>query len=129
MSSPQRYVRRPDCPVAAVRLALDTDGLVYRKWGAQQRAKTGDWLVDNDGDVYTVDADVFARTYRQTGVGAYVKSTPVWAERASQPGRVPTKEGETPYAAGDYIVSNDPEGTDAYAMPAERFNRLYMLDQ
>src|SRR5512143_2772130 len=58
----RRYVRRPDRPVAAVRLALDTAGLIYRKWGGEQRAKPGDWIVDNDGDVYTVDADVFART-------------------------------------------------------------------
>ena len=63
----RRYVRRPDRPVTAVRLALDTDGLVYRKWGGEQRAKPGDWIVDNDGDVYTVDADVFERTYRQIG--------------------------------------------------------------
>ena len=57
--------------MAAVRLALNTDGLVYQKWGGEQRAKPGDWIVDNDGDVYSVDADVFARTYRQTATGAY----------------------------------------------------------
>ena len=61
---PRRYVRRPDRPVAAVRLALETDGLIYRKWGGEQRAKAGDWIVDNEGDVYTVDADVFARRRR-----------------------------------------------------------------
>src|SRR5262245_52778625 len=103
----RRYIRRPDRPVAAVRLSLETDGLVYRKWGGDQRAKTGDWIVDNDGDVYTVDADVFARTYRQTATGAYVKTTPVWAERASRAGFVKTKEGSTQYNAGDYIVSNN----------------------
>ncbi len=68
-STRRRYVRRPDRPVAAVRLSLDTDGLVYRKWGAEQRAKPGDWIVDNDGDVYTVDAESFALTYRATGTG------------------------------------------------------------
>src|SRR5213595_912322 len=91
----RRYTRRPDRSVAAVRLALDTDGFVYRKWGGEQRAKPGDWIVDNDGDVYTVDADVFARTYRRTAVGAYVKTTPVWAERATHTGSVKTKEGST----------------------------------
>jgi len=79
----RRYRRRPDRPIAAVRLALETGGLVYRKWGSEQRGKPGDWIVDNDGDVYTVDADVFARTYRQTGLGTYVKATPVWAEQAA----------------------------------------------
>ena len=36
-------------------------GLTYRKWGGEQRAKPGDWLVDNGGEVDTVDAESFAR--------------------------------------------------------------------
>ena len=128
MAHPRRslYVRRPDRPVAAVRLLLDTDGLVYRKWGGEQRAKHGDWIVDNDGDVYTVDADVFARTYRQTAIGAYVKSTPVWALRATEAGSVKTKEGFTHYRPGDYLVSNHSDGSDEYAMKADKFEDLYM---
>jgi hypothetical protein len=123
------YVRRPDRPVVAVRLALELDSFVYRKWEAVQRAKSGDWVVDNDGDVYTVDGDVFARTYQQTGPGTYVKTTPVWAERADQAGSVTTKEGETNYQAGDYLVSNDRDGADAYAIGAEKFENLYAPDE
>jgi predicted acylesterase/phospholipase RssA len=126
-TSRQRYVRRPDRPVAAVRLALDTNGLVYHKWGDDQRAMAGDWVVDNDGDVYTVNAEVFARTYRQTGPGTYVKSTPVWAQRASQAGSVKTKEGVTHYEAGDYLVSNNQDGSDEYAMTTAKFENLYKL--
>lgn len=122
----RRYVRRPDRPVAAVRLALETDGLVYRKWGGEQRAKPGDWIVDNDGDVYSVDADVFARTYRQIAVGAFVKTTPVWAIRATSAGSVKTKEGSTQYQPGDYLVSNNSDGSDQYAMTAEKFEALYL---
>ena len=122
----RRYVRRPDRPVSAVRLSLDTDGFVYRKWGARQHAKPGDWIVDNDGDVYTVDGDVFTRTYRKTATGAYVKTTPVWAERMSHAGSVKTKEGFTQYQPGDYVVSNDPDGSDEYAMTAEKFENLYI---
>lgn len=127
MAAPQRrrYVRRPDRPVAAVRLALDTTGLVYRKWGGRQRAKKGDWIVDNDGDVYTVDARVFARTYRRVAIGAYVKRTPVWALRATDAGRVKTKEGFTRYRPGDYLVSNHRDGSDQYAMRAKTFKNLY----
>ena len=127
-TSRQRFVRRPDRPVAAVRLALETDGLVYRKWGGEQRARSGDWLVDNEGDVYTVDAEVFERTYRPTGPGTYVKSTPVWAERAAEAGSVRTKEGVTHYEAGDFIVSNNADGSDSYAMTAEKFESLYEPD-
>lgn len=111
--------------MVAVRLALDTDGLVYRKWGGEQRAKAGDWIVDNDGDVYSVDADIFARTYRKTGAGSYVKTTPVWAERATQAGNVKTKEGVTHYDAGDYIVSNNRDGSDEYAVSAKKFEQMY----
>lgn len=124
----RRYIRRTDRPVAAVRLALDTDGLVYRKWGGEQRAKPGDWIVDNNGDVYSVDADVFARTYRQTAIGAYIKTTPVWAERATRAGSVNTKEGSTQYEPGDYIVSNNSDGSDRYAMKAQKFEELYAPD-
>lgn len=125
----RRYVRRPDRPVAAVRLAFDTDGVVYRKWGGEQRAKPGDWIVDNDGDVYTVDADSFERTYRKVATGAYVKTTPVWAERAATAGSVTTKEGSTQYQAGDYLVSNSSDGSDEYAMTSEKFEELYTADE
>ena len=127
-STRRRYVRRPDRPVVAVRLALDTDGLVYRKWGGEQRAKPGDWIVDNEDEVYTVDADTFARTYRRTGPGTYVKTTPIWAERAQRSGTVKTKEGVTNYEAGDYLVSNNSDGSDAYAIGAEKFESLYTPD-
>jgi hypothetical protein len=122
----QRYVRRPDRPVVAIRLALDLKSLVYYKWGDEQRAKAGDWLVDNDGDVYTVDADSFARTYRRTGpAGAYIKTTPIWAEQVTHAGSVKTKEGATHYEPGDYLVSNDSDGSDAYAISAGKFETLY----
>jgi hypothetical protein len=124
-SKRRRYIRRPERSVVAVRLALDTDGLVYRKWGGEQRAKAGDWLVDNDGDVYTVDADVFERTHRQTGTGTYVKTTPIWAEQASRAGSIKTKEGVTHYEAGDYLVSNNSDGSDEYAISATKFESLY----
>jgi hypothetical protein len=122
----RRYLRRPDAYVVAVRLALDTDGLVYRKWGGEQRAKPGDWLVDNNGEVYTVDAAVFARTYRPAGPGTYVKTTAIWAERTEQAGSVATHEGVTHYSAGDYLVSNDEDGSDQYAITADRFEKLYV---
>jgi hypothetical protein len=107
---------------------LDTDGFVYRKWGGEQRGKPGDWIVDNGGDVYTIDAEVFARTYRQTATGAYVKITPVWAERAAHAGRLVTKEGSTQYEPGDYLVSNSSDGSDEYAIDAAKFENLYTPD-
>lgn len=128
MSERRRYRRRPDQAVVAVRLPAESSGLTYRKWGGEQTAKAGDWLVDNDGDVYSVDADVFARTYRQVDRGAYLKTTPVWAQEASADGSVATKEGRTDYRKGDMLVSNAQDGSDSYAMGADKFHRMYEPD-
>jgi hypothetical protein len=124
----QRYRKRPNQFVVAVRLALDTPGFAYRKWGAEQRCKRDDWLVDNDGDVYTVDGEVFARTYRRVEPGRYVKTTPVWAERATADGAVQTKEGQSHYRAGDYLVYNNEDGTDGYCVSASKFEAMYEPD-
>lgn len=120
-----KYRRRQRTTVTAVRLDLDTDGFDYRKWGGVQRCKPGDWIVSNAGDTYTVDADVFARTYREVGPGVYEKVAPVWAERAEAAGTIRTKEGATDYAAGDWLVFNDPSRKDGYAMSAAKFASLY----
>jgi hypothetical protein len=124
-----RYHKRANRPVVAVRVELDTDGFGYRKWGGEQRCKRGDWIVDNEGDVYTVDAEVFARTYRAVGPGQYLKTTSVWAEVAAAGGSVMTKEGVSHYAPGDYLVYNNEDGTDAYCMSAAKFEAMYVPDE
>lgn len=124
-----RYRRKPDQAVSAVRLALEFDSFSYRKWGGEQRAQVGDWLVDNDGEVYTVAADSFASTYRQLSPGRWLKKvTSVWAEQAARAGAVATKEGQTQYEAGDWLVSNAGDGSDAYAIEAQKFEQTYELD-
>lgn len=129
MGEKRRYRRRPDRPVVAVRLMLQTPGFDYEKWGGTQHCKAGDWLVDNAGDVYTVDADSFARTYRAVGTSTYVKTAPVWAQRAEAAGSVATKEGRTKYEAGDWIASNAEDGSDSYAISADKFAELYEPDE
>jgi hypothetical protein len=125
MAERLKYVKRADQTVRAVRLDLETEGFTYRKWNDTQRCKAGDWVVDNDGDVYTVDAKTFARTYRHVRDGAYVKTTPIWAEQAAAAGDVATKEGRTHYAAGDYLVFNEEDGSDPYAVSKAEFERMY----
>lgn len=121
----RKYRKKSSEYVTAVRLKLPTRGFFFRKWGARQRAKRGDWLVDNGGDVYTVDARVFARTYRRVGDGRYVKTAPVWAERAQHSGSVRTKEGRSHYRKGDYIVSNDRAGRERYKVSRAKFKSMY----
>lgn len=129
MNERQRYRRRPGQPVVAVQLKLDTEGFKYQKWGEEQRCKANDWLVDSNGDVYTVDADSFARTYAAEGRGTYVKTGKVWAEQAAEAGRAATKEGGTNYESGDWLVSNEEDGSDAYAVSAKKFEESYELDE
>jgi len=124
----RQYRKREDSLVTAVQLRLDTTGFTYQKWGSVQRCKPGDWLVDNGGEVYSVDQAVFARTYRAAGPGLYRKVTPVWATRASTAGTLDTKEGVTHYVVGDYLVYNEPAGGDPYAVDAAKFEEMYMAD-
>lgn len=123
----RRYRRRPDRFVTAVQLQLDTDGLRYRKWGGEQFAKRGDWLVNNDGEVYTVEEKTFRRTYARLRPGVYVKRTPVWACVAASGGSIATQEGQTRYRKGDYLVFNDRNRTDGYAMSPAKFKAMYSL--
>jgi len=128
MTTLRRYRKHPDQAVTAIKLALDTEGLRYHKWGSDQHGKPGDWLIDNAGDIYTVAADVFAHTYRQISPGRFIKSTPVWARRAEHAGTLKTREGESHFTVGDYLVFNQPDETDGYCMAARQFHAMYAPD-
>lgn len=119
------YRKKNSKAVTAVQLNLDVEGFEYRKWGGTQRCKQGDWLVDNEGEIYTVDADTFARTYALISPGRYRKTAAVWARKAREPGSIGTREGASEFAAGDYLVFNDSELQDGYAVAAGRFEELY----
>ena len=125
MGKRRTYVKREAQGVVAVQLDLVTQGFTYEKWGGTQMCKPGDWIVNNAGDTYTIDRASFARTYQATGPGNYVKISPVWAEPATTAGDVGTKEGRTHYKAGDYLVYNQADGGDAYAVRKEDFERMY----
>jgi hypothetical protein len=129
MSQHHRYRKKPGQIVIAVQLQLDFTDFVYHKWGAAQHAKPGDWLVNNDGEIYTVDRESFAHSYQEVQPGYYVKTTPVWARVATQAGQIKTKEGISYYQAGDYLLSNEPDGNDTYCISAARFQVMYELDE
>lgn len=59
--------------------------------------------------------------------GVYYKSASVWAEVAEAAGKIKTKEGKTEYEAGDYIVYNEEDGSDAYAVSREKFESMYEI--
>lgn len=120
----KRYSRRENTLITAVRLNLVTAGFDYEKWGSIQHCKAGDWLADNGSDTYTIDAQSFAATYREVSPGRYEKG-PVWATQAETAGSISTKEGSTEYQAGDFLVYNNPDQSDGYAVSAANFASLY----
>ena len=120
----KKYKKRPYLAVTAVQLPAP---LEYEKWGGVQQGKKGDWLVDNDGDVYTIDQESFSLTYQAVSPGRYAKTAPVWASQVHQAGAVATKEGLTEHKEGDYVVSNNEDGTDLYTMSAVKFEHMYEL--
>lgn len=124
-----RFRRRAKTQVVAIQLTLDMNPLIYQKWGNQQTAKSGDWLVSNAGDTYTVNEQSFAKTYRQVSEGVFEKAADVWACEAEKAGSISTSEGRTHYQAGDYLVANDPDGADVYAISADKFHQLYLVTE
>jgi hypothetical protein len=129
MSTMQRYRKHPDQAITAIQLTLDTPGIHYQKWGAEQHCKPGDWLVENNGEVYSIDANTFSQTYRQIAPGRFIKTTPVWAEQATTAGSINTKEGVSHYQAGDYLVFNNPDRTDGYTISQATFLTMYEPDE
>ncbi|HEX9619274.1 MAG TPA: hypothetical protein VF989_04000 [Polyangiaceae bacterium] len=125
MGALRQYRRKHDATIVAVCLDLDTPGFTYDKWGGPQRCKRGDWVVKNGDETYTVDAETFSRTYSPVSPGVYEKRGVVWAERAEAPGAIETKEGSTRYESGDFLVYNEPDRGDGYAVSAEGFTSLY----
>lgn len=121
----EKYIRKENTPIVAVQVNLDTYGFTYNKWGGIQHCKKGDWIVLNKDDTYTIDQESFAKTYTQISLGLYEKSNCVWAMESDSAGVISTKEGLTDYFPGDYLVSNNEDGSDCYAMKAKTFHRLY----
>jgi len=60
------YRKKVNQVIAAVQLKLDTTGIIYRKWGDNQLCKPNDWIVDNSGEVYTIDNESFEKTYNRS---------------------------------------------------------------
>ncbi len=125
MNRRKRYKKKSEATVIAVRLDLDTEGFTYRKWGSIQSCKAGDWLVNNQGETYTIDADSFAATYREVRPGVFSKQGEVLVEIAEHDGVIHTKEGETHYKRGDYLVFNQGQLDDGYAVSKEVFEAQY----
>jgi hypothetical protein len=72
-----------------------------------------------------VNAESFARTYQHLQDCRYVKTAPVWAEVAAHRGNLRTKEGESSYESGDYLVYNNEDRSDGYVIDKATFEHTY----
>lgn len=122
----KQYQAKATNLISAVQLDLDTQGFTYQKWGDQQTCQSGDWLARSDcGDCYTITNASFVRTYQEVSPGRYRKHTTIQATQATAAGTIKTQEGTTAYVAGDYLIKNNEDGTDQYAISQSRFHELY----
>jgi translation elongation factor P/translation initiation factor 5A len=120
----QKYIKNLSQSIVAIQVLLE-GGFLYEKWGSLQQCKENDWIVNNNGDVYTIDNESFSLTYRQVSPGHYVKTAPVWAKVATEDGEITTKEGQSSYFIGDYIVFNNEDETDGYCISKDKFESMY----
>ncbi len=125
MEKRKLYRKKLKYYITAVQLDLDFDGFEYQKWGNTQKAKTGDWLVNNFGDTYTIDKEYFNYNYELVSPGVFKKFGEIWAEIALDKGAIPTEEGTTEYVSGDYLVFDRSEGGKGYAVKKAVFERMY----
>lgn len=110
--------------ISDVEVDLDVTGdLTYNKWGGEQTAKVGDYLINNNGEAYTCDGQVFADTYEEVGDDEYVKTATIEATEATEAGSISTLEGESAYEAGDFLVTNP--GGDRYCITRDKFLAMY----
>lgn len=125
MKNLNKFVRKA-IPVTAVQIDFDKVKFTYHKWGAEQKATTGDWIVSTHGDVVTVPREIFARSYKTIGHGQYLQTGNVWVRQTIEPGVLKTNSGQINYQAGDYLVFNDPEGNQGIVMKANTFTEFYL---
>jgi len=126
--NPRKPFRRKSsmAVMTAIRLDLEIECFTYQKWGGLQKCKPGDWLVTDNGYVYTVDNDYFLDNYRQVSPGRYEKYGVVWAEMTFEDGAFEAMTGTSSYSAGDYLVYDRQEGEGRrYPVRKHQFERLY----
>lgn len=107
--------------VSATRLTERTNWQTVA--GSSLTAQPGDWLVSDGGSSWTVAADVFAATYRESGDGKFTKTAAVVARQLPVKVTILTREGPATAEAGDWVVRNP--GGEAWPVPKAEFERRY----
>ncbi|MEB3335092.1 MAG: patatin-like phospholipase family protein [Cyanobacteriota bacterium] len=105
----QPYRERKETEVKAIRLNLELESFTYHQGDGARTGKRGDWLVECEGRVSTVDHATFNRYYKQVAPASYRKQLIVWA--------APVSDG--------VLVCMDSEGKDGDVLSPDQFQALY----
>lgn len=92
--------------------------------GATMQADPGDWMVEENGESWSVRDDIFRSSYRHLSGSQWQRSGTILA-RPAQPGEtIDTPEGPTTAADGDWVVRGN--HGDHWPVPADVFARHYV---
>ena len=121
--------RRPDQYVIAVQLDLDTAGFTFRKWGAEQRVQAR----------RLARRQRRRRLHRRRGQSSRAPTASCAAAPTSRRRRCGPRRARRPAASPRrraarttgrrLLVSNDEDGSDAYAVDAAKFEAMYEPDE
>lgn len=92
--------------------------------GDELTGVTGDWVLTDGSNQWTVANAVFRATYRRRADGGYEKHATIRAVRAGTEIAVPTLEGTATAHDGDWIARN-PSG-ECWPITDEVFRRSYL---
>lgn len=84
---------------------LSTGGEWESSSGARMRSQSGDWLITDGQQRWSVDSTIFAATYELVEDGWFRKVAPVRARRLDHSVRIETPEGEDTLQPGDWLVT------------------------
>jgi hypothetical protein len=105
---------------------LTSDWRWQAKTGDWLQARAGDYQVRNDeGEAWSVEPEIFNRTYEHVGYDRWRRIGRVWAQRAVPDELVITLEGPVTAKPGDWVI----KGTagEQWITSAEHFAKSYRV--
>lgn len=113
-------------PTSVVRvIQLDAPLTWNADHGSTMQAQPGDWLVQSEGDTWSVEDGIFRVTYEHLRDDLYRKVTPVLAVELPAAGTVLSREGMVEAEQGDLLVCN--VTGECWSMPKEKFFQRYAV--
>ena len=85
----------------------------------------GDYLIESDGNRWTVQPEIFEKTYSENSDGTFTKTAQVIAVKVNAALTINTLEGESVVHEGDYLLCG--ESADVWSIDSTNFVKKYFL--